>query len=781
MKMITPRRVRVPAERAATGRQNQIRHLLASTILLLGTQALPASANDLPAFDEVRRSFRTSEAQLLDRHGAVLHRLRTDASVRRGTWISLDAMSAPLREALILSEDQRFHEHSGIDWQAVPAAAWSNLWNTRTRGASTLTMQLASLLNPDLAPEPGKHRSVTQKLKQAHAATRLEKHWKKHEILEAYLNLVPFRGDLVGIDALARSHFGKAPHGLDRTEAALAAVLVRAPNARIHRVAERACALLKAMGEAANCTDVGMTAEFRLAHRSWAAGEGIAPHLAHRLLKALPGTTTASVRTTLDASLQRLALQSLQRHLRELQERHVEDGAVIVLDNASGEILAWVGSSGEISQAGEVDGVTALRQPGSALKPFLYAQAIDERRMTAASLLHDAPTQLGTEAGLYMPQNHDRNFRGWVSVRTALASSLNIPAVQTLQMLTPESFQQQLQKLGFRFPEGSGYYGYSLALGSAEVSLLQLSNAYRTLANGGWHCPPSPLTEAAAPSTRKQDDGQEHCHRALSAESAWIIGNILSDRHARIPAFGLDPVLNTRFWTAVKTGTSKDMRDNWAVGWSSRYTVGVWVGNASGAPMHDVSGVTGAAPIWAEVMRELHRHVPSLPPETPSALEKRPIRFGNDREAGRTEWFMPGTAQDMFSVAGDDYEQERHTPQQAEHTPAQAGRAGSPKIATPTNGTIIALDPDIPPAHQRLRLGIGNTGFPVSATQAAKLHWHVNGQRVGEGPETLWFPLPGRHRIELRTTDGRTLDQMTVEVRGALWKSPASADGTDAR
>lgn len=554
---------------------------------------------------------------------------------------------------------------------------------------------------------------------------------------------------MIGIDALTRSHFGKAAHGLNNIEAALTAVLVRAPNAEPHRVASRACALLKTMGDTIPCAEVEMAAGAHLSYRRWPASEGMAPHLAHRLLRTTPKTTSGTapdtpmrpghvhdtitpgsrVRSTLDASLQDMARQSLHRHLRELQARQVEDGAVIVLDNASGEILAWVGSSGPISQAPEVDGVTAMRQPGSALKPFLYAQALEEKRLTAASLLHDAPTQIDTQAGLYIPQNHDRKFRGWVSVRTALASSLNIPAVRTLQMLTPESFQQQLRKLALNFPEGSGYYGYSLALGSAEVSLLQLSNAYRTLANGGWHCPVAPLVQAShgtqaatTPSTHTQDDGQTYCHRALSAESAWIIGSILSDRHARIPAFGLDPVLNTRFWTAVKTGTSKDMRDNWAVGWSSRYTVGVWVGNASGAPMHEVSGVAGAAPIWSEIMHALHRQRPSRQPDAPATLQRRIVQFGNGLEAARTEWFMPGTSQEVFAVAddGDDREDQRSkTRQPANLAQTQGHAAGRPMIGTPTHGTIIALDPDIPPAHQRLRLGMANTGFPVSARQAS--------------------------------------------------------------
>ena len=249
---------------------------------------------------------------------------------------------------------------------------------------------------------------------------------------------------------------------------------------------------------------------------------------------------------------------------------------------------------------GSVDGVAALRQPGSTLKPFLYAQALAERRITAASLLEDAPTHIQTAGGLYMPQNYDRQFKGWVSVRTALAASLNVPAVRTLAMVSPQAFHDQLLRLGLPLKESGDYYGYSLALGSAEVSLLDLTNAYRALGNGGRWGPTTLLP--AAP-----DDVPEPARPALDPRAAFIVGDILSDGNARARTFGTDSVLATRFWSAVKTGTSKDMRDNWAIGWSQHYVVGVWVGNASGAPMWDVSGISGAAPLWAALMNYLHR------------------------------------------------------------------------------------------------------------------------------------------------------------------------------
>ena len=754
---------------------------LCGTLLL----AAAAQAQAIPGFDAVRADFHPSETVLLDRAGQPIHRLRTDARVRRGQWVALQGISPALRQALVLSEDKRFYEHSGVDWRAVSSAAWANLWNQRTRGASTLTMQLAGLLDDDLALGTG-GRTLRQKIGQAVMATRLEAGWQKSQILEAYLNLVPFRGELVGIDALSRTLFAKAPHGLQDTEAAIAAALVRAPNARPALVAQRACGVLKAMrgpGAATDCVALDMQTAVALARRAFAASEGIAPHVARRLAAAQGGDAPATLPSTLDAGLQRLAQQTLQQHIRELHGRNVEDGAVVVLDNASGEVLAWVGSTGELSRAAEVDGVTAPRQPGSTLKPFLYAQAIAERRLTAASLLNDSPAHLQTASGLYIPQNYDRQFKGWVSARTALAASLNVPAVRTLVMVSPEPFARQLGALGIVLKEGGGYYGYSLALGSAEVNLLQLTNAYRALANRGQWCearlqPPALLPrpsgeragvrggaaarEAAPPSPASGRGRESGCRPALNPAAAFIVTDILADPNARARTFGTDSILSTRFWTAVKTGTSKDMRDNWAVGFSERYTIGVWLGNASGAAMGDVSGTSGAAPVWAALMRHLHARTPSRPPAPPPGVLRQRVRFGDQLEAARDEWFLPGTQQALFAIDS----------KAASARPASAGGqkglkseddpAVPPRITAPQDGIILALDPDIPPARQRLTL-LADAGGAAPAS----LRWWIGAREVGRGPQAQWLPWPGRHVVQLRDAAGRVQDERRIEVRGA--------------
>ncbi|MBL8328966.1 MAG: penicillin-binding protein 1C [Rubrivivax sp.] len=709
------------------------RALLACAALLLA--AAPARA--VPGFAEVRAAHRPSDQALLDRHGTPIQTLRVDRGVRRLHWVPIEQLSPALLEAIVLSEDRRFWQHSGVDWAGVARSAWANVWNTRTQGASTLTMQLAGLIDEGLARPVG-GRSVGQKLGQAITATQLEARWQKHQILEAYLNTVPLRGELVGIEALAQTLFNKHSSGLDAQEAAIAAALVRAPNAPAARVAERACGVLALQQRP--CTGVAGLTEAALRRPGTSPlGEQLAPHAARQLLKAGAQQPAAS---TLDAGLQRLALRSLRQQLGELTRRNVEDGAVIVLDNRSGEVLAWVGSTGAgLSDAPQVDGVLARRQPGSTLKPFVYQLAFERRLLTPASLLDDSPAQISTGAGLYLPQNYDRRFRGWVSTRQALGSSLNIPAVRAGALLPPDALLQRLNALGLKLPHTGGFYGQALALGSAEVTLLGLTNAYRTLANGGLHsevrlqgpapdraagATPSPLASASAP------------RRVADAAASFLVTDILADNAARAATFGLDSALALPFHAAVKTGTSKDLRDNWCIGYSSRYTVGVWVGNASGAPMHEVSGVSGAAPVWRTLMLALHEGRPPPAPALPAGVVASALRHADEREPPRTELFLAGTEIALVQPTA-----------QISH---RAQRFG---ITHPRDGSLLALDPDIPPAAQRLVLE-GESGT-----------WLVNGRRVGQGPRASWAPWPGRHVVSLVGADGRERQRVRIEVRGA--------------
>jgi len=753
-----------------------------------------SSDASLPDFETVRRSHRPSDVVVVDRHGEPLQSLRIDASARRLAWISLDDVSPALLKAVVLGEDRDFERHRGVDWRAVAAGAWASAWRQPSRGASTLSMQLVALLDDSLA-RPSGGRGLALKIAQMRAALSLEARWSKAQILEAYVNLVPWRGETIGIDAMSQTLFRKHPGGLDARESAVAAALLRAPQAKAPVVARRACAILALQQrecrhlaldvEAAFRRPAASTLQVALAPhwaryvwaqvRSQVEARGVDPDRREARSEAATWANVAqthtridpplasedpetmrrrllSAPTSIDGELQRFALAALQRRLAELGGRRVEDGAVVVLDNASGEVLAWVGSSGERSQAREVDAVLARRQPGSTLKPFAYELAFERRLLTAASLLEDAPARIATGGGLYVPRNYDEGYRGWVSARTALASSLNIPAVRVGEMLGPDALFERLNRFGMTLSESGGYHGQALVLGSADVSLLNLTNAYRALANGG---------RRSAWRSWAGDTSPVVFEPVAEAGAVAIVTDILSDNVARASTFGLDSVLATSGFAAVKTGTSKDLRDNWCVGFTDRYTVGVWVGNASGAPMHVVSGTSGAAPLWRDLVQHLHASGVSRRPPVPSGVERREIRYEPLVEPRRAEWFLTGTAQSVFTLARTSTVVSSRV---AGGMSSAQGRDRAERpfgIVEPKDGSIIALDPDIPPHAQRLRF----EGEPGT--------WRLDGVTIGEGPRMHWLPSPGRHRLELLDRQGRVRAAVSFDVRGATWRPTA--------
>jgi hypothetical protein len=398
-----------------------------------------------PGFRQVRDSFRVSDGRLLDRNGDVLHELRVDDGIRSLDWVPLSAVSSAIVNAVIRSEDRRFARHRGVDWIALGSAGWEALFRGGRRGASTITMQLASMLD-----EPSRRGAATRTFRrksvQIRQALALERCWSKAEILESYLNLVTFRGELRGIHAASRGLFGKDPGGLSDPESLVLASLIRSPNASPSRVAERARRLSSDLG---GNVPRGAFDEFvretLLRPYSIAPRAALAPHVARQLLSK-GGDNVVS---TLDGNLQRFAAESLSRQLLSLKDRHVGDGAVLVTANRTGEILAYVGNAGIHSSAPYVDGATASRQAGSTLKPFLYGLALERRLLTAASLLDDSPLDVPTGTGSYSPRNYDREYRGLATLRTALAASLNVPAVRTLLLLPRDSFADRLRLMGF--------------------------------------------------------------------------------------------------------------------------------------------------------------------------------------------------------------------------------------------------------------------------------------------------------------------------------------------
>ena len=707
------------------------------------------------AFDTIRNAHTPSDRLILDRNGATIQRIRVDDKVRRSGWTSLDEMSPAFIDAVLASEDKRFFDHGGVDLRAAAAAAISNLrGGATTRGASSISMQVAAAMDKSLT-RASDGRTVEQKIDQAQAAWALERLWGKQQILEVYLNTIFFRGEIQGIGAAADVLFGKSPHGLNAAESALLAALIRAPQAPRATVERRACEVLKALDARGDCGQLAFAMDrWGSAAVTRNEGESIAPHVARYL-------PPRADKTTIDRDLQLAARDGIAKHLQQLSGRNAQDAAVVVIDNATGEVLAYVGSSGRLSAAGEVDAARAPRQAGSTLKPFIYGLGLEKNLFTAATLLDDSPFSVDVGGGAYTPQNYAHEYVGPVSVRTALASSLNVPAIRALTLVGVAPSHALLRRAGLTtLVDDPEHYGFSLALGSADVSLIELTNAYRAIANGGvvssvrfLPCDSICRSGSAATQSESGRGGRGGAapttasRRLFSESTAWIITDILSDRGARYVTFGFDNPLALSHWAAVKTGTSKDMRDNWTIGFSTRVTVGVWVGNASGVPMHNVTGITGAGPIWADVMEAAAAKFGAGRPSAPPAnLLKRHIQFASSDghvEARRDEWFVRGTEPASSQIAA-----------------RETSSAGA-RTVMPTDGTIIALDPDIPAAHQRVQLKSGD------AARAGC--WTVNDDMLGcSALPVSWSPVSGNSVIKLTDTDGKELDRVTVVVRGSL-------------
>jgi penicillin-binding protein 1C len=684
----------------------------------------------------------SSNAYLTDRQGRMLQTIRLNEKERRLEWVQLSHISPALIRAVLAAEDKNFYSHSGVDYLAMTAAVWQNIrgavmGTTARRGASTISMQMAGLLmDSEEGTSKRLRRNAWLKLRQMRVAWQLESMAGKNEILEAYLNTIYFRGEQRGIEAAAQAFFAKNALGLTSHESVVLASLIASPQAKLNAVAQRACRLYDRTFakhdsvEAMKCEALAMPIA-RLNKPFLQRTDNLMPHVAQRFKASGALVAGQALQTSIDFATQKYVQQALGEQLRELANRGVEDGAVVVLDNQTGEVRAYVGSSGELSQAAQVDAAASLRQAGSTLKPFLYAMAIEKKKLTAASLIDDSALAIRTADAQYVPRNYSDDYKGWVSVRKALASSLNMPAVRTLAMLDVDEFAGSLRQLGLSsVSHDGGFYGYSLALGSADVKLLDLTNAYRALANGGLAFQPKFVVNKT----------NVEANRVMSAEVAYIVSDMLRDNEARAATFGLDSALRLPFRASVKTGTSKDMRDNWCIGFSERFTVGVWVGNASGAPMRGVSGVSGAAPIWNSVMRYIHDGVvlSSSTAHVPEKVVSQAISFVGVSEPDRNELFLPGTQSKEIRLV------------------SQANRAIS-LIAYPVDGAIYAIDPDIPSAKQVLR-------FTPGASLPSNAQWLLNGKNIGLG--VAWKLVSGKHVLSVQSSDGVVLERVKFEVRG---------------
>ena len=709
---------------------------------------------------------------LTDARGEILRELPVDGHYARPP-LPLDQIPVALRQATIAAEDKRFYAHGGVDLLALGRAVagqagWRRAGERRS-GGSTITEQLIKLS----CPRP---RTAWTKLVEAAQALRLEQVWTKDQILAAYLNRLDYGNRDLGCAAAARHYFGKRPADLSTAEAALLAALPQSPTRlnpfrHLDRALARQRWVLQRMGEENSLPDDELTRAriepLRLAARSRPFE---APHFVAHLLADRKRWAAADARgevhTTLDLGLNRFVTDALRQHLAGLRDKHVGDGAAVVIDNRTGGVLALVGSADFFSpHGGQIDGAWARRSPGSTIKPFTYLLAF-EHGATPADVVADLPAEFPSRGAVYKPENYSHRFYGPMRLRPALANSLNISAVRVLAEKSggPAALLQRLRACGITtLPLPADQYGLGLTLGNSEVRLLELTNAYACLARLGdyracrWFTP---------------DQGGNAPLRLSDPGSAYLIADILADNGARALTFGVDSNLRWDFPVACKTGTSTDFRDNWAVGYTPEFTVGVWVGNFDGQPMIGVSGVTGAGPLLHRIFERLHDqrgtgwynppdgivehavhrvtghlldaahesgpdavvekfaagHLPTV--EQPSDYDERGrVRLSADY-AG---WLSSGDNWLAGHAVAADNPEEPVTPRNVSLTVtpsgATAGGGDSLSIVSPVPGTTYVLDPDLPPSSRWLDLRVKGCANPSwqSDTLECRL---VNGQPV---------------------------------------------------
>ncbi len=579
--------------------------LLLGLLLAVAREPLPGALSGAPVRNSVR---------ILDRAGALIDEYRPEQG-RRSAGVSLEQLPPHVIHAVLAAEDLRFHRHPGVDPLAMLRASLQAVRHRKiVSGASTITQQLAR----NLVPRP---RTLGGKLREIVIALRLERDLDKDTILTEYLSRIEYAPGVRGLEAASRFLFDKPAELLDLAEAALLAGLPRGPSfydprRGTERAQQRRDRVLDRMAQAklAPLEDVTRAKEQPVVLQS-ARRLGGAEHLVRSVGggRSLPQEIRERVRevhTTIDGRLQAVVEGLTRGAISELFAHDASNAAVLVVDNETGEVLAYVGSPDFWSEQGlgQNDGTRALRQPGSTLKPFVYAAAIESLGFTAATLLPDVELRLPTPQGEYAPRNYDGRFRGPVRLRKALASSLNVPAVYTAQRVGPARVLAMLHRFGFdSLDRDASHYGAAIALGDGEVTLAELASAYATLARDGVHRPlrfvRAALDVAGNPLPwAPPGDASAAERRAVPAPIAHLLTDMLADPHARQAGFGRYTVLDLPFPAAVKTGTSKGFRDNWTIGFTREVTVAVWVGNFDGRPMRNSSGVTGAGPLFREVM-----------------------------------------------------------------------------------------------------------------------------------------------------------------------------------
>ncbi|MEZ4742828.1 MAG: penicillin-binding protein 1C [Bdellovibrionota bacterium] len=675
---------------------------------------------------------------LLDRHGLPIQ-IPLNEREERALSIKLDEIPMWVQKAFILSEDKRFFDHFGVDIVAIFRAAFQSIKHFHiVSGASTISMQLTRIYWPKLSKPRFKIAQIVQ-------ALRLERFYSKSELLMYYFNVVPFGYQVVGLKQACLYFFNKSCDRLSLAEGATLAVLPRNPNFYLRNQNALLLArnrILKKIISHLRVDKISASQAFKEPIQfNHGAITTTAYHFSQKVLKEHKASSSTIIKTTLDLYLQK----KIQSFLKEDIQKHPklgDDGAILVVDNKSGDVLVYIGSPGYfLSGHGMLDAIQTFRSPGSTLKPFVYAYAL-ERGWTLSSIVPDVPIKFKVENGIFSPNNYGGNFSGPQQLRYALANSKNVPVLYLTAKLGEASVLSFLRHVGFEsLIQSSEHYGVGVSLGNGEVSLWELVQAYSGIARGGILKPLKLLDE----SFRSEEK------RIISKEVAYLIADVLSDPQARAEEFGRNGALEFDFKVAAKTGTSSDYRDHWTIGFTSEYTVGVWKGNADGSPFKSkVSASFGTGPLFKQIMLLLHSKNLPIRSLTPESIEKKRVCSLSGKLAGRN---CPSTRLEYFqeenvphhacsyhreiaveSCGGEtklikytNFPEEYAAWAQANHLPTlqvqlavECGwnheriatfqeKDQFPKIVEPVSGTILAIDPTIPREHQKLRIQFAHT------------------------------------------------------------------------
>ncbi|MGH8280021.1 MAG: transglycosylase domain-containing protein, partial [Gammaproteobacteria bacterium] len=655
-------------------------------------------------------------ARLLARDGTPLTE-NLNACFNYAAQLSLTRIPPLVRNAFVSSEDRRYWQHGGSDWRARLVALWQNLRAGHiVRGASSIGEQAARILTP-------RPRSYWSHWLDGVEAGRLLAHFGHARVLEFYLNQVPYGGQRRGVAAAAHYYFGRNLAALDPAEQLALAVMVRAPDLydpRRHpetlQRAVNALALRMQAADVINVTQAQAVRASAITPGSPRLAVAAGPFVAYARARARAlGVDAPVIATTLDPQLERFAQDVLRRTLNSLRARGVRDGAALVVNNASGAVLAWAVAPAR--RASDLDPVLVPRQPGSTLKPFLYALAMQKLGWQPDTVLRDGPLQMAANGGVHPFHNYSDRYYGRVSLRYALGNSLNIPAVETASVVGVDGLLDLLHRLGVgTLTRPADYYGPALAIGDGPVRLFDLTQAYSALARHGAFLPLHVLADAPLPALVA----------VISPRVSSVIASILSDPDARAAEFGANSVLDLPEPTAVKTGTSSDFRDAWAMGFDNRYTVGVWMGRLDGGYMDRVTGSVGPALVLRSLLARLRTDAPYTGLwRSPALAQVRACEvIGAGPCIARDEWHVVGSAMATTFAA----------------------RVESARILQPLPGETLALDPRMADGNQEYTFEIRD-----SAQRVRRVDWFLDGRLLARTVDAVrdWRMRRGTHRLSV--------------------------------